>query len=169
MRALEINFAGRGRGARWAPRVLLAVALVLALDMGLTYRSLAGSIAEAQARLAQAEPRSVPTRKVSPEEVAAARETFVRLARPWEGLFAALEAAANDEIALLGIEPDPKTGTVLISGDSKDYPAVLAYVLNLARTGGLSRVELVRHEVKPNDPQRAVAFSVSAGWDEARP
>jgi hypothetical protein len=169
MRALEINFAGRGRGARWAPRVLLAVALVLALDMGLTYRSLAGSIAEAQARLAQAEPRTAPARKVSPEEVAAARETFARLARPWEGLFAALESAANDEIALLGIEPDPKTGTVLISGDSKDYPAVLAYVLNLARTGGLSRVELVRHEVKPNDPQRAVAFSVSAGWDEARP
>lgn len=169
MRALEINFAGYGRRALWAPRVLLAVALVLALDVGLTYRNLARSIAEAQARLAQAEPRAAPARKVSPEELAAARETFDRLALPWDGLFAALESAANDEIALLGIEPDPKAGKVLISGDSKDYPAVLAFVLNLARTGGLGQVELVRHEVKPNDPQRAVAFSVSAAWGEARP
>ena len=81
---------------------------------------------------------------------------------PWGNLFGALEAASSDQVALLGIEPDPKAGKVLISGDSKDYLAALTYVLNLAAPTALSGVQLVRHEIKPNDPQRPVAFAVSA-------
>jgi hypothetical protein len=97
------------------------------------------------------------------------RETVDRLGMPWDRLFAALESAASDQVALLGIEPDPKAGTVVISGDSKDYLAALGYVLNLSRAEALNRVQLVRHEVKANDPQAPVSFAVSAGWNEARP
>jgi hypothetical protein len=97
------------------------------------------------------------------------RETVERLGLPWDRLFAALESAASDQVALLGIQPDPKTGTVVISGDSKDYLAALSYVLNLSQTEALDRVQLVRHEVKANDPQSPVAFAVSAGWRQARP
>ncbi len=57
----------------------------------------------------------------------------------------------------------------MISGDSKDYLAALSYVLNLSRTEALDRVQLVRHEVKANDPQAPVAFAVSAGWSQAKP
>ena len=96
------------------------------------------------------------------------RETVDRLGLPWDTLFGALESAATDQVALLGIEPDPKAGTVVISGDSKDYLAALSYVLNLGRAGALSRVQLVRHEAKPNDPQGPVSFAVSAAWSEAR-
>jgi hypothetical protein len=71
-------------------------------------------------------------------------------------------------VALLAIEPDPKTGTVLITGDSKDYLAALTYVLNLSRTETLSKVQLVRHEMKQNDPQKPVGFAVSASWVEAK-
>jgi hypothetical protein len=53
---------------------------------------------------------------------------------------------------------------VVISGDSKDYLAALSYVLSLSRAEALDRVQLVRHEVKANDPQSPVAFAVSAGW-----
>jgi hypothetical protein len=42
-------------------------------------------------------------------------------------------------------------------------------VLNLSRAEALSRVQLVRHEVKANDPQAAVGFTVSAGWSRAKP
>ena len=78
-------------------------------------------------------------------------------------------SAASDQVALLGIQPDPKSGTVMISGDSKDYLAALSYVLNLSRTDALERVQLVRHDVKANDPQSPVAFAVSAGWSQAKP
>jgi len=71
-------------------------------------------------------------------------------------------------VALLAIEPDTKSGTVKISGDSKDYLAALGYVLNLSRADTLSHVQLVRHEVRQNDPQRPVSFSISAAWNEVK-
>jgi len=91
-----------------------------------------------------------------------------RLSLPWDGLFSALESAASDQVALLAIEPDPRSGTVVISGTSKDYLAALTYVLNLRRDEKLGRVQLVRHEVKQNEPQRPVAFAVSASWVQGK-
>jgi hypothetical protein len=169
MRRLEVNFAGRGARAPWPGRVLLVLALALSLDVTLSYRELRAALEHNQARLAERPRVASAARNVGPEELAAVRDTLERLAMPWEGLFAALEAATTDEVALLGIEPDPKAGTVVISGDSKNYLAALSYVLNLSRAENLQRVQLVRHELKANDPQRPVAFAVSAGWSEARP
>jgi hypothetical protein len=40
--------------------------------------------------------------------------------------------------------------------------------LNLSQAGALSRVQLVRHEVKGNQPQGPVNFAVSAAWSEAK-
>jgi hypothetical protein len=168
MKRLEIDFAGRARGSPWPGRVLAVVALVLCTDVALSYRELSASL-ERKESLAQAQPRAVPARKVSPEEIAAVRETVERLALPWDRLFGALESAASGEVALLGIEPDPKAGTVVISGDSKSYLAALNYVLALDRADTLQKVQLLRHEVKANDPRGAVNFAVSAAWSAARP
>jgi hypothetical protein len=168
MNRLGLDFVRRERSP-WPARLLLAVALALSLDVALSYKGLSASVALNEARLAQAQPRGAPSRKLSAEEVAAVRETVDRLGMPWDRLFAALESAASDQVALLGIEPDPKAGTVVISGDSRDYLAALSYVLNLSRAEALNRVQLVRHEVKANDPQAPVSFAVSAGWNEARP
>jgi Fimbrial assembly protein (PilN) len=166
MQRIELDFVARARSP-WAGRVLLACALGLAGDMALTYVHLARELKANEAIVARAQPhRQVAA--TSPEELAAARETVARLALPWPKLFAALESAANDQVALLGIEPDAKSGTVKISGDSKDYLAALGYVLNLSQAQALSHVQLVRHEVKQNDPQRPVAFSISAAWNEVK-
>ena len=169
MRKLEINFVGRGRRSPRAARILLVAALAVCLDLGLSYRELRASQALLETRLGQDAPVQAAARNVSAEEVAAVRETVDRLAMPWNRLFAALESAASDQVALLGMEPDPKAGTVVISGDSKDYLAALTYVLNLERNEALDRVQLVRHEVKADDPQAPVSFAVSARWSEARP
>lgn len=169
MNKLEIDFSGRRRASPWPGRVLLAVALAFSLDMAMSYREVQSSLEINRARIAKAQARnSAPARKVSPEEVALVRETVDRLAMPWHKLFGALESAASDQIAVLGIEPDPKTGTVVISGDSRDYLAALTYVLNLSRAEALARVQLARHEVKASDPQGPVSFAVSAAWGEAR-
>ncbi len=168
MNRLGLDFVHRER-SQWPARLLLAVALAVSLHMALSYKSVSSAVALSEARLAKAPPRSAPGRKVSAEELAAVRDTVERLATPWDRLFAALESAASDQVALLGIQPDPKAGTVVISGDSKDYLAALSYVLSLSRAEALDRVQLVRHEVKANDPQSPVAFAVSAGWREVRP
>jgi hypothetical protein len=156
---LDIDFVRERRGAAWAGPLLFAIALAVAADAGWTYLRLRESLQADQGRLAAAKPRAAP-RKVAAEEVAAARETVQRLSLPWNQLFGALESAASPQVALLSVEPDPRSGKVTISGDSKDYLAALTYVLNLRRAEGLSNVQLVRHEQKGND----VSFSVSASW-----
>ena len=169
MQALKLDFR-RGRpGAAWAGPLLLALAIAFVVDVGLSYSKLKSSIRDKEARVARAAPGSrQAAAKVTPEEIALARETVQRLSLPWDGLFSALESAASDQVALLAIEPDPRAGTVKITGDSKDYLAALTYVLNLSQSDALSNVQLVRHEVKRNDPQHPVAFSISAAWNEVK-
>jgi len=167
MQHIELDFIRRAPRSRWAGRVLLAVALGIAGDMAFTYASLDTAVKANEAIVARAHPHK-PVQSASNEDVALARDTVERLGLPWSKLFSALEAAATDRVALLAIEPDTKTGTVKISGDSKDYLAALTYVLNLSQSDALSNVQLVRHEVKQNDPQHPVAFSISAAWNEVK-
>ena len=167
MQRIELDFIRRAPRSRWAGRVLLAVALGVAGDMAFTFVQLERAVKSNEAVVARAQPRKAAP-DATPEELALARDTVERLGLPWSKLFAALEAAANDQVALLAIEPDTKNGTVKITGDSKDYLAALGYVLNLSQAEALSNVQLVRHEVKQNDPQRPVAFSISAAWNEVK-
>jgi hypothetical protein len=164
MQALRIDFCRRPPTPRWVAPLLFAVAVAFAGDVGFSFFNARHQVKTSEAALAKLDPRSYrPARTASPEEIALARETVQRLSTPWDKLFGALESAADEQVALLGIQPDPRAGTVVITGDSKDYLAALTYVLNLSRAGALSHVQLAKHEVK-NDPQKTVAFSVSAQW-----
>jgi biopolymer transport protein ExbD len=163
MQRLDIEFCESRRSSAWLGRLLVAIAAVVALDAGLSYHAAGKALREGQVRLAKRAPAGAAP-KVSAQEVAAVRETVQRIALPWDELFIALESASSDRVALASIEPDPKKGTVTISGDGKDYLAALSYVLNLSKTEGLEKVQLVRHEQKANDPNGAVNFSVSAAW-----
>lgn len=165
MQRLDLDFCRSKSAPRWIAPVLLLVAFAFAGDVGFSFVKTKNQIRKDEAALAKLEPRNArPGRPAPAEEVAAARETMQRLATPWDKLFVALESAASDKVALLAIEPDPKAGSVTISGDSQDYLSVLTYVLNLSRAEVLTQVQLTRHEVKQGDPQKTVAFSVSAGW-----
>ena len=162
MQQLQIDFSGKRGGSPWLGRVLLALATCVALDAAWSYHAARSTLSENQARVAKRTPGGAAP-KATPQEVAAVRETVQRLALPWDELFQALESAASDKVALAAIEPDARAGTVTISGDGKDYLAALSYVLNLSRTEGLERVQLVRHEQK-NEGNGAVSFAVSAAW-----
>lgn len=159
---LELDLARAGRAAGWA---LLVAAVLFAAHAGTRFAALKGEIADAESRLAKvAAARADAARRSPPIEVSAVREAAQRLSLPWPDLFKALEAAASDDVALLALEPDPKTGTVLITADTLDYLAALAYVRSLAAGGALSQVHLVRHEWKGG----AMQFTVSANWLQRR-
>jgi len=163
MQRLDLDFSQSRRGSLWLGRLLLGVAALVMVDAGISYHSAKEALRENEARLAKRTPAGRAP-KVSPQEIAAVRETVQRLSLPWDELFIALESAANDRVALAAIEPDVRTGTVKISGDGKDYLSALSYVANLSRTEGLDAVQLVRHEQKANDPSGPVSFAVSAAW-----
>ena len=120
-----------------------------------------------EAALERTQPRAAPGRKVPAEELAAVRDGGAAR-HALEPPLRRARVGGSDRVALLGIEPDPKAGTVVISGDSKDYLAALSYVLNLSRAQALDRVH-VRHELKKDDPQAPVRFAVSAAWAGAKP
>lgn len=174
MRALQIDFHHVRRSAPWAGPLLAVLAVALLGEVGVAYRGAREATSAAEQRLASVGPQSARTRDAAPrtgaksDELAVAREIHQRLSTPWEKLFRALEASASSKVALLGIEPDPKAGTVLISGESVDYLAALNYVLELERTGALTQPHLVRHERRENDARGGVAFTVSATWKEPR-
>lgn len=175
MRRLELDFHRPRPQSTRAGWVLLAVALAFAAEVGWSYIRGKEEVAAAERRIAVRlqSPVSetlmrVALRPANPEELASARETIRRLAMPWEKLFAALEFAQSERIALLSVEPDPERGTVILAGEARDYLAALSYVATLSGVKGISRVHLVRHEMKPNDPRRGVVFTVSAQWGSPR-
>jgi hypothetical protein len=175
MPRLELDFRRARRRAPWAGWTLLALALFLMADLAHTYHAARETSAGAEARLAKigrpldgARP-GLRVRAATPEEITAARDTYQRLAMPWNQLFGALESAATERVTLVAVEPDAKTGTVRISGEGKDYPAVLDYVVQLRAAPTLAGAHLVKHELRQDGPQPSVAFSVAATWGEVKP
>lgn len=175
MKRLELDFRKTRPASPWAGWVLLAIAVAFAADLGMSYYSVREAVGWKEARLARLGPQAsggsrtgTPPRSISAEEIAFARETIRRLSVPWDELFRALESTLTDKVALLAIEPDPRSGTVVISGDGQDYVSTLDYVTKLGRTDVLSHVHLVKHELRQNEPRQPVGFSISASWKEAR-
>lgn len=175
MRRLDLDFYRIRPASPWAGWVLMVVAAAFIAELGVSYLGAREGLAQKQRRLAELGPPTefakrigARSQRVSAEEIAFAAETIRRLTTPWDNLFTALESAASDDVALLAIDPDPASGTVVISGESRDYLAALSYVLYLRRAKTLGNVQLLKHELRQNDARRPVAFSISASWREAK-
>ena len=169
LRRLELDLLRPDRPA-WPGYVLAVMALAFALDVGFSYRDRRLDVAALEARLARAAPARAAATAVGsrssfgPEDFTLARETLRRLSLPWEELFAALESAHSDRVALLAVEPDAESGAISISGEARDYLAALTYAERLAEAKGLHSVHLLRHEIRRDAPHRTVTFTVSANW-----
>jgi hypothetical protein len=175
VKQLDLDFRKTRPASPWAGWVMLAIAVAFTADLGVSYYRVREASGWKEARLARLGPQAsganragTPSRNISAEEIAFARETIRRLSVPWDDLFGALESTVTDKIALLAIEPDPKSGTVVISGDGQDYVSALDYIAQLGRTEVLTHVHLVKHELRQDEPRQPVGFSVSASWKEAR-
>jgi hypothetical protein len=172
MRPLDLDYCYARRASAIAS-LLLAIAVGMACYTAVRYRTLAQDVALKQERLSRLsgvarDSRLIRTR-ATPEEYAFARQTAWRLSLPWDRLFAALEAASNNQIALLAIEPDLDAHSITVSGEAKDYLAALSYVADLSeQRSAFAKVYLQRHELRKSGTERAVAFTVSAAWSEPR-
>lgn len=89
------------------------------------------------------------------------------LARRWDSVFLAIEAASDSEVALLAIEPDADKGKVRITAEARNKDAMLRHVTRLQAQQPLQRVLLEHHEVLVQEPGRPVRFIVAGRWGEA--
>ena len=169
MRPLDLEFIPRKSALR-ADWLLLAVALIWIADLGISYHSVRQQIAQKeeslgkQGRTRGARDNESSTTSASAAELVIARETLQRLALPWENLFGALEQASSERIVLMNIQPEPRAGTAIVSGEASDFPSVLDYIAKLKNSGKLRKVHLVKHEMRSTEPQRPLSFSVLIEW-----
>jgi len=179
MRALTLDFQPRSRSTPlgWS---LLAGGVVLALTCMVIAQHLSGEAELQQGhlqttqRVLSGDTGTGTSSKValSPAEtreqaqnLAEMRKVSQQLRRPWERLFATLEAMPRDNIALLALTPDARKGQVRISAEARDLEAMLDFHQRLEATDELSDVSLLSHEIVTNVPEQPVRFNLSATWE----
>ena len=97
-------------------------------------------------------------------EIKQANAVLTQLALPWEALFHDLDATQQDRIALLSILPDPQQHTIKVSGEAKNFAALLDYVRLLQANRSLTGVYLQSHRIEEQMAEKPVHFSIVAGW-----
>lgn len=109
-------------------------------------------------------PVKQPLVKLSQPEQKAAEKIVQQLNVRWFDLLQALESQQMPEIALLQLLPDANRGQFVLSGEAKNYQALLKYVSQLQAVPELHQVHLQKHQVNESHPQRPVSFEVQGGW-----
>lgn len=173
MRRLDLDYQAR----RWPlPGLVLgAVGFIAALAAFFQFQSLDATAEQRQESLSRLEAgRQAGQRRLAARQRGGDtdREHLLRTAtgiakdihRPWEALFAALEASASDDIALLTLTPDANRNTLRISGEAKRREAILAYVTRLGETRVLRNVVLIEDELQAQTPERPFRFLLTADW-----
>jgi hypothetical protein len=169
MAHLELDYLRQPRRARSTGYVVLAVALLIGAKQVDTYATAKHDTAQMQARLARLESHGERSEKITlPDatvrEIHRANDVLDQIALPWDRLFRAVESAAGDKVGLLGITPDPKTGTAEVAGEAVDLNAMFDYVKQLQRQPYLTRVYLLNQKLNDQDPQHPIRFTVTAAW-----
>jgi len=86
---------------------------------------------------------------------------------PWEKLFAVFEAEAERPVALLSFEPDVVKRELVLTGEARDFDAMLAYYRMLQQRENLAAVTLHTHQVNQQDRDKPVRFRITAQWRTA--
>jgi len=171
MRRLDLNFQQPpDRPRSTAGIVLLLTGLALLIEVGVSYDRLQNDRARMNAEIVAAK-LNLDTSYKEPEspqfedkDFAEAQQIVARLSTPWDAFFAGLEPKNPDDVAILVIEPEVKSGLLSLQGEAKDYAAVLTLIAQLRETKPFSEVFLLHHEIKHDDPQHPVAFTLSMHW-----
>jgi hypothetical protein len=101
-----------------------------------------------------------------PQEVKNANKVLHRLNVPWDEMFKAIEASSGSHITLLSLAPDPDNRQVLISGEANSYSSILKYVTALEGHDIFGSVYLRNHDIKKDDSEKAVRFTLLANWQD---
>lgn len=177
-RALHLDFERPpGQRRAWSA-ILLVVGALLGGWLVLESRDASDEVARWEDKLSDTRrlaKRSLPSFAVEEAPTAAlaqelkdANVVLDRLALPWDSLFADVESAVVPDVALLGVQPDPHGRVVNLEGEARDLKALLTFLARLEAAPGLVDAHLTRHEIRMNDPNRPIAFTIQARWTPPR-
>jgi Tfp pilus assembly protein PilN len=174
--ALHLDFVNPKRPPAAAGWLLLVVA-VLVVAAGVTWYLLvlAPDLQAAERRL-QAATQALaatqpPSLAIGGTELAAERDRAGRLSQRlavrWDQLFGILETTAEQPIALLSLEPDADKQELVLTGEARNFAALMAYYQFLQQQRILRDVVLQTHQVNRQDRDKPVRFRIVAEWESA--
>lgn len=140
--------------------ILLAVAVLVTVLLLARHARVSDELEVLQARLARAEAASAaPPAAAAADGMDGAQPVA---AAGWERLFAALEAAGDESVTLLSLQPG--RGDLQLGGEAVSYDAAVDYARRLGASGVLGGVHLTQTEVLREHPRRPVRFALLAQW-----
>jgi Tfp pilus assembly protein PilN len=177
MRRVDIDFAGPVRRIGPFYAALLAIGAALlgtsllhfaatqreANRVEMVYRK---SVAEAARNSTKPDP--APELRIPAAQVRAINAAIDRLNMPWAELFAILETAKPDNVALLAVEPDGGKRSLMILAESRSPEPMLHFVERLRGQPFFEDAFLTRHELREQDPSSPYRFSLEIRWTDAR-
>ena len=177
MRSLNLKFPDGGQEARSAGYVMLVLGILALSGVLYQYQRAMDEVAYWDLRIAsmdrQTQRKTMPLaspaqggREIK-QEVKRANAVLSEIDLPWGALFDSVEYATSHEVALLSFQPDAAGRTMRMGGEAKSMPALLDFVSALEREPVLKDAYLLKYEVKQDDPQQPIIFSVMASWIEA--
>jgi hypothetical protein len=165
-RRIELDYIAAPRRPIWLGIAVLAVALGVAAELLARYRDTQLELARLEAVAGLVSPERRPARVLPKErldeEVKAAEAVVRSLTLPWASLIEALERAATREVAILQLQPDAQSRLLRLSVEARSREAMFDYVRRLGAARTLAEVHMVSHQVRLDDPQRPIQFSVQA-------
>ena len=169
--ALALDFKRTPRPWAWIGVLLLVIGAAWLVQVLNTERALSGQIDLAEARQAsmtrhgKMKPAQPPLDPLAlQQQIQQANAILQQLALPWNALFQTLEATRDKDIALLSIQPDAAKHRVRIGGEAKSLETLLAYIARLEQGRVLNHVYLTSHEVRTQDAEQPVRFTLVANW-----
>jgi Tfp pilus assembly protein PilN len=172
-RDLELDFIAAPPRVPAAGALLLAAGLLAAALAGGRFAALRDEARHLESRLDAVRadrPGRVQARGASPEfaaDLTRARAVVGRLAAPWEEMFDELEAAVGGDVALLAVQPDLANARLTLTGEARALKQVVAFAARLNRGRAVGDALFTTHEVRLQDPQRPVRFTLEARWRSA--
>jgi Tfp pilus assembly protein PilN len=106
-----------------------------------------------------------PTDKHLASDWKRAAKVAQELAAPWAGVFDILDSAVEQPIALLSLDIDSGRHEMVLTGEARNYAAMLDYYSYLQRQKRLGGVELQLHQVNRQDRDNPVRFRMTAHWE----
>jgi hypothetical protein len=178
MRSLNLKFPDGGQEARIAGYVMLAAGMLALASVLYQYQGATDEVAYWDSRIAsmdrQTGRKTTPLVSAAPgggreikQEIRRANAVLNEIDLPWGALFDSVEYATSPEVALLSFQPDAAGRTMRMGGEAKSMSALLDFVSALEREPVLKDAYLLKYEIKQDDPQRPIIFSVIASWIEA--
>ena len=89
---------------------------------------------------------------------------IMQLNLPWRDLQDAVAAATPRTVALVAMEPDPRRLVLKITAETRSSDDMVNYVAELKHQEIFSGVNLTRHEINEQDPNRPLRFQLEATW-----